>query len=118
MEGEGLINVAPAAATAVVNYNLLETEEILSVSKFKREITHMGLAGSAAINDTVVNLYIAGEYTGTIRNTTAGAVIVQPDDDLIPCSIIVPSGDKISARVVDAPATNPINLVIITRRKK
>ena len=116
MSDDGIINVAPAAATAVLGYNMLQTEPDLAISNKKRTITHVGLAGSAAINDAILELRIGGMYAATLRNTTAGAVIVQPDDDLIPCNIEVPANQEITARVTDPATTNPLNLVMVIKK--
>jgi hypothetical protein len=101
-----------AAATAVVGYNLIQDEWYEELG-FGREIVGFALTGSAAAGDTEVKIKIGTQDFGSIFNSATGL----PDmDDVKPTGRIpVGSGVPIRLEVVDAPATNPINLLLVTR---
>jgi len=107
-----LADVSVAAATAVVGYDLLQNNR-KRVSSRIRAVTGFVLVGSAAINDTEVDVYAGDYYFGRFRNTRAGVVApVIPDDYQAVRGTVIAPGDQITATVVDAPATNPIILQV------
>jgi len=60
-------SVAPAAATAVLDYDLLtgaEGPRFARMNGVDRIITGIGLAGSAAAGDCGIRLYIEDQYYG------------------------------------------------------
>ena len=117
-KSDGLVVVAPgggalqqvsiAAATAVVNYDLL-TDAIFQTDGRSRRIVAAGLAGSAAALDTIVRLMAGTRQIGTIYNAATGAVT---RDSMFRIGEDIPPNTPIHAYVVDAPATNPINLAL------
>jgi hypothetical protein len=99
--------VSIAAATAVVGYDLFGNTR-WNVSSKRRTIRAIAIAGSAAINDCIVDVYVEDKYIGQFFNTRAG-VVAPLNEDVIPLGrVFVPPGSKISCIVADAPATNPI----------
>jgi len=72
-----------------------------------------GLAGSAAALDTIVDLYVGPTFIARLFNTATGAVLVDAHMFGIK-NVFVPAGQRVQAKVVDAPASNPINIAIET----
>ena len=101
--------VSIAAATAVLGYDLAGGTT-WRVAGRARRIIGAGLAGSAAALDAKVDLFIGDMKVGELYNTSLGAV--QRNVDIFRIGQIVPAGAPVSAKVVDAPATNPLNLTI------
>lgn len=111
MTGTGFISASVAAATAVVGYDLLKDTRLARPSKKKRTIKGLGLCGSAAAGDTIVEIEIGGVSAGEYYNTTTG--YAAGHTHVTPCSIEVPAGTEINLWVIDAPATNPINPLLV-----
>ena len=106
--GGALMQVSIAAATAVVNYDILSTA-IFRTDGRPRRIVAAGLAGSAAALDTIVRLMVGSNQVATMYNTSTGA----PNrDDMFRVGEAVPSNTPIHAYIVDAPSTNPINMAL------
>lgn len=104
-----LIQQSVLSATAVVGYDLLR-DDAMNVSSSPRVIQASAMVGSAAINDTAVDLFVGNVKVATLYNTRAG-VVAPLREDVVPLgNILVKPGDKISAIVTDAAATNPIIL--------
>lgn len=101
--------VSIPAATAVLGYDLAASTT-WRVSGQHRRIIGAGLAGSAAALDSKVDLFIGEMKVGELHNTSTGAV--QRNTDIFRIGQRVPAGSPVSAKVVDAPATNPLNLTI------
>lgn len=98
-----------AAATAVVGYDLAK-DTIWQRSAQSRALNGFGIKGSAAANDTKISLYIDVVKIGEFYNTDTGFPNM---DNLIPLSgNYCPSGADIHVYVDDAPATNPVNIMI------
>ena len=103
-----MIQVSVAAATAVVDYDLLRNTQF-KVSSRPRRLVAAGLRGSAAALDTLVALMVGTTEVGRIYNDATGA----PNRDaMFRIGARVPPNMEITAKVVDAPATNPINLAV------
>ena len=104
--------VSVAAATAVVGYDLLQ-DEYWQQQPYMRFLDGLALCGSAAAGDTEVEIFIGQIKTSVMFNSKTGF----PDrDDIIPSEPIrVPGGAQLHAYVTDAPATNPINLMMLIR---
>lgn len=109
VEGASLVAVSVAAATAVVDYNLLQSHPDRS-SMRPRRIKTGGLAGSAAALDTLVRILVGATRVADLYNQATGAPSALASMFEIGAS--VPAGVEVSAIVVDAPATNPINLAL------
>ena len=101
--------VSIAAATAVVSYDLAQNT-VWQQSDKPRRIRSAGLAGSAAALDTKVDVMIGAVKVGEMYNTSTGAV--SRDADMFNFGSMVPPGTEVHFFVVDAPATNPINLTV------
>jgi len=103
-----LIQVSVAAATAVVDYDLLRNTTFKTSSKSRRVIA-VGLRGSAAALDTLVAIMVGQTEVARIYNDSTGA----PNREaLFRVGSTVPPNMEVTAKVVDAPATNPINLAV------
>lgn len=106
----GVGQISVAAATAVVGYDLLVGEWFQQMPD-DRVLTGIGLAGSAAALDTLVELFVDTVKVGEFYNSAAGAVLM--DAHMIDLAdIYVPGGSRIFVYVIDAPTTSPINLVL------
>ena len=106
----GVGEVSVAAATAVVGYDLADGTWFQQLP-YPRALTTIGLAGSAAALDTVVELFVETVKVGEFYNVATGAVLVDAHGrDL--GAVFVPAGSKIHVYVTDAPATNPINMIV------
>lgn len=107
---QALTTVSIAAATAVLQYDLLTSRPDISVSGRDRVIRALGLTGSAAAGDTAVDVKVGNVVVATLYNSATGF----PSNDAakFPTSYFVPAGTPISAVVTDAPATNAINFLI------
>lgn len=102
--------VSVAAATAVLGYDLLTNRRDAAFSSVPRVITGIALTGSAAADDTVVELKVGNTLVAVLRNITTG----NPTNDHIqPLNAGVPIGAPIQLTVTDAPATNPIIVRLI-----
>lgn len=97
-----------AAATAVVGFDLLSGNS-LRQSDRPRTIVGVGLAGSAAALDTEVDIFVGQIRVGNIYNKATGAVT---RDHMFAMRSTVPPNQEVHAYVVDAPATNPINILV------
>jgi len=106
--------VSPAAATAVVDYDMLtgaEGPRFARMNGVDRVLTSLGMAGSAAAGDAAIRLYVEDTYYGNFINPTAGAVGPKKDD-YVPITVPVPAGQQIRAIVYDAATTNPLILTL------
>ena len=101
--------VSVAAATAVVGYDLFADVWFQSMSE-DRELTGIGIAGSAAAMDTEIELFVGTEKIGNFYNKATGAVLM--DAHRVALDAEVEAGTFLHAYVVDAPATNPINVQV------
>ena len=103
-----------AAATAVVGYDLAKDQDVASQG-YDRALTGLGLTGSAAAGDTIVDVFIDDVKIATVTNTATG--VAAPGDHIQPIEPrAIPANSKFKMRVVDAPATNPIWAYVETER--
>lgn len=94
-----------AAATAVLGYNLL-TGSVFDQVSWPRVLRGAALAGSAAALDAKIEIFIGTNKVAELYNSATGA----PNrDHLFPINARIGPGEEVSAIVVDAPATNPLN---------
>jgi hypothetical protein len=101
--------VSIAAATAVAGYDIFKDQTWNQSSRLRR-LRGIAVAGSAAAGDCSFNLYIDDHHVGRFYNTATGW---PTRDHIVPIrSKAVPPGAKISAIMVTAPTTNPINVVV------
>ena len=99
-----------AAATAVVGYDLLTNRPDIQNASVQRVLRAIGLTGSAAAGDSVVDIKVGNRTVATLYNTATG--FPTNDASKFPTSYAVPAGSPVSVIVTDAPATNPLNLLI------
>ena len=104
-----LAQVSIAAATAVVGYDLLGSSTFRQTTQ-GRVVRRAGLTGSAAALDTQIDLFAGSTKIGSLYNSATGAA--QQDASMFTIQTALPANVSLSALVVDAPATNPVNLVI------
>ena len=104
-----LISSSVAAATAVTGYDLLRDKPNATISPGQR-ITRCGLRGSAASGDTLVRVMAGNSMVAELYNS---ATDFPTETDMMPIEYVHrgPS-TSIYAIVADAPATNPINIVL------
>jgi hypothetical protein len=100
--------VSVAAATAVVNYDLFQNETFRTAGR-PRMLNYIGVAGSAAAGDAKVDLLVDQHLVGSFYNLATG---FPTRDHLRPVGVVVPAGATVVCKVTDAPATNPINVVV------
>jgi len=102
--------VSVAAATAVVGYDLLTNRPDISSSGVRRVLRALALTGSAAAGDTAVDVKVGNRTVASLFNSATG--FPTNDASKFPTSYAVPPGSAVSVIVTDAPATNPINLLV------
>jgi len=102
--------ISVAAAVAVVGYDLLTNRPDIANSNGQRVLRAIGLTGSAAAGDSVVDIKVSNRTVATLYNTATG--FPTNDGSKFPTSYSVPPGSPVSVIVTDAPATNPLNLLI------
>jgi len=105
-----LTTVPVAAATAVVGYDLLTNRPDVANSGASRVIRSLSLTGSAAIGDAACDVKVANRVVATLYNTALD--FPTNDASKFPTSYNVPAGSPVSVVITDAPATNPIVLMI------
>ncbi len=99
-----------AAATAVLDVDLLTSANKRTRNTGNnRMLKGVALAGSAAIGDAAVDVFIDTAFVGRFYNTRTG---FPNNDDLFALGGLGwPAGTSLQAVVVDAPATNPLNFL-------
>jgi len=102
--------ISVAAAVAVVGYDLLTNRPDVQSSAGARVLRAVALTGSAAAGDTVVDFKVGNRTVATLYNTATG--FPTNDASKFPTAYSVPAGSPLSVIVTDAPATNPINLLV------
>ena len=109
-KGDGFLFSSIAAASAVAKTDLFD-DQPLNTAKKKRYLVALGMTGSAAAGDTECELEVDGETKGTYINTDTG----MPDGsvDVQACNVEIPAGALVTLKVIDPPATNPINSLAI-----
>ena len=106
----GVGEVSVAAATAVVGYDLFGNEWFQQVG-YNRALTGIAVAGSAAALDTLVGLFVDTVKIGEFYNSATGAVLNNAHLNALEGNL-VPAGTRLHCEVIDAPATNPIQVKI------
>ena len=110
-----LISTSEAAATLTVGTDSFRNDRKSSSSR-ARSVEGIAVVGSAAINDSEVDLYAGDYYFGRFRNSRAGVVAPVLPDDLQPIRpTIVAPGDRITAIITDAPTTNALLIMLFGR---
>lgn len=117
VNGMGVEIVVVAAASATVGVDLLRVGDADFASQgYDRSLNGVGLTGSAAAGDTFVDIYIDDvKVFPNLTNTVTS--IAAPNDHIIPIEArYIPANSKLKAKVTDAPATNPIYLLLDVER--
>jgi len=96
-------------AVAVVGYDLFK-DTIWQQASYPRVLSGIGCAGSATAMDTKISIYVGTLKVGEFYNAATGAVLV--NQHMFAMNEEVPAGTLIHAYVDDAPATNPVNVVV------
>jgi hypothetical protein len=104
----GMSQVSIAAATAVLGYDLM-TGDTGKVQGNKRILRSIACTGSAAAGDSKIDLMVDNFKVGSFFNLATGFPTL---DHRFKLNNWVPVGSAISLIVVDAPATNPLNVQI------
>lgn len=97
-----------AAATAVVGYDLFTNQPQVRQSGSNRLLESVALTGSAAAGDTEVSFRVGNVEVARLFNSATGF----PTQDAARVNLggaLIPAGEPLSAIVLDAPTTNPIN---------
>lgn len=102
--------ISVAAATAVVGYDLLTNRPDIATSGVRRVLRALALTGSAAAGDSAIDVKVANRTVATLYNTATG--FPTNDASKFDTAYNVPGGSPVSVIVIDAPATNPLNLLI------
>jgi len=105
-----LTMISVPAATAVVGYDLLTNRSDIANSAVPRVLRALALTGSAAAGDSVADIKVGNRTVATLYNTATG--FPTNDASKFPTAYQVPGGSPVSVIVTDAPATNPLNLLI------
>jgi len=103
------VRISVAAATAVVDYDLMQDQRLQSVA-YNRRLHTMKVTGSAAVSDTLIDLFIGEDYVGRYANTATGEG--NSDDEQALQGVACYAGGQIHEVVIDAPTTHPIILNI------
>jgi len=105
-----LTQVSVAAATAVLGYNLLANRPDVASSGRARVIRGIAVTGSAVVGDSRVQVKVGNNVVATLYNTALG--FATQDASTFKTQYAVPPSSPISIIVDDAPATNPLNILI------
>ena len=97
-----------AAATAVLGYDMLQNATY-KTSAAKRVLRAVSVTGSAAVGDCKVSFRI-GQLEVVAKYN--GALLFGNKDDMFPVGAVIPAGMPVSAIVVDAAASNALNIVL------
>jgi len=103
-----------AAATAIIGFDLF-TGQVWSRTPQPRAISSFGLAGSAALGDTEVDIMLGELRIGNFFNSRTGVTSPNFDDVMQLGGLFIPGGSLLRCIVRDAPATNPIAYLINLR---
>lgn len=99
--------VTVAAATAVLNYDLLMGEKFAQAS-YARKLVEFAIVGSAAIGDCGVEIWAGEARKGQFYNSSAGANLIPKDYDRKYPNAFIPANAQVMVKVIDAPASNPV----------
>lgn len=109
-----LITQAAAASEATLQTDLLRNS-VHRLAGYDRVITGVAFSGSDAAGDAAVEVYVSDVLVGTFYNFKEGSTGSGGPASayqMYPTDAYVPAGSEIRATVIDAPATNPVLLVM------
>ncbi len=104
-----ILDVTVAAATAVLTYDLLK-DVVGKRDSSPRRLYGVGVCGSTAAGDCAIDVVVNSIPVATKYNVATGW---PTKDHIMPCSVYVPGDADLALIVVDAPATNPINVTLL-----
>lgn len=99
------IRASVAQATAVVDYDCFK-DEPQNRQPFARIITGVGVVGSAAAGDFIIELMVGGVSHGKFENVATGTAFVE--GTIKKTDIYVGANAQVQAIVRDAANTNPV----------
>lgn len=102
------ITVVESAAASAVGTNLMAGNREQSKPRL-RQVTSIGLVGSAAVRDAAVQLFYGDTFIGEFFNTTAGANVLplyQRDIVAVDPTMAAEPGEPINLLISDAGLTN------------
>jgi hypothetical protein len=109
VRGGAAVISSVAAATAVVGYDLLR-DKPWRVAGRPRRLLGVALTGSAAVGDSAADVMVGNTKVGELYNNATG---FPTRDHLFGMGgVVVPAGETIAVIVTDAPATNPLNVML------
>ena len=97
-----IMQVGVAAATAILGYDLLK-DVVGKKEAGGRALIGVGLAGSAVVGDSEIDVYVNSVPVATLKNSS---LLVPKKDDILPCRIHVPGNSELALIVTDAPVTS------------
>ena len=103
------VEISIAAATAVLGHNMLGNS-IHRQSARQRTLRAVALAGSAAAGDSEVQVLIGATEVARKFNAATGFPV---REHLAAVGRRVPADTEVAVIVTDAPATNPLNLLML-----
>jgi hypothetical protein len=105
-----LLASSVAAATAVVGFDLFQSNSAATIAPGQR-VTFGAVLGSAAAGDSEIRLMAGNTHIATLFNSNTG---FPTGTDMFPVAYRhVGPTTRIYATVVNAPATNPINISVV-----
>jgi hypothetical protein len=105
-----LLASSVAAATAVVGFDLFQSNSAATIAPGQR-VTFGAVLGSAAAGDSEIRLMAGNTHIATLFNSNTG---FPTGTDMFPIAYRhVGPTTRIYATVVNAPATNPINVSVV-----
>jgi hypothetical protein len=107
----GVENVAVAAATAALDYDIFSLNEDLRRRSYRRVIIGISVCGSGAAGDTEFELKVNGQKFGRYRNIATGW---PTRDHRKNVAIPIPPNALVEAEITDAAVTNAINVEVET----
>lgn len=104
-----VVELSIAAAVAVLDFNLMQNSTYRQSAR-SRNLRAIALTGSAAAGDAAVAIKIGNVEVARKFNSATG---FPTRDHLVPVNRTIPPNSEVGAIVVDAPATNPLNLIMV-----
>lgn len=100
-----------AAATCVVNYDFMDDEAQKS-STLNRVLRAIGLTGSTASGDTILECSVGNMMFSEVYNTSTGLAIMQ-HLDMMPMTQFLAAGRELEIKCIDAAASNAVMLCVV-----
>ncbi len=108
-----LLNLFVVTAAALVGVDLAANDRN-NVSGKPRVLRGVGVAGSVAINDFWVDVFIGNHFVGRFYNTKIATNPINMSEDVVPVGRkLVPAGDKIAVIAGINAGAGDINVLIM-----